>query len=78
MNDVCKIVKNNTITASRNLGLGVIKVLYGTINGDWVDYEVDILDAPYIEGSIYPVYSSCKLKDIDKVVERELIVREHR
>lgn len=72
MYNICKIIDDNEVTASRDLGLGVTKVLYGNINGKYVDYEVHILDSPDLHDDIYPIYSSCELEDLDKVIEREL------
>ena len=63
----------NTIRATRDLGCGVVKMFAGNIKDDIVEYEVDMLDLPIIADTIYPIYSSCKLKDVDKVIKEELM-----
>ena len=60
----------NTIKATRDLGCDVVKMFTGNIKGDIVEYEVDMLDLSIIADTIYPIYSSCKLKDVDKVIKR--------
>ena len=63
----------NTIKATRDLGCDIVKMFAGNIKGDIVEYEVDMLDLPIIADTIYPIYSSCKLKDVDKVIKEELM-----
>lgn len=69
---ICTIRNENTIRATRDLGCNIVKMFTGNIKGDIVEYEIDMVDLPIIEDTIYPIYSSCKLKDVDKVIEREL------
>ena len=70
---ICTIRNENTIRATRDLGCGVVKMFAGNIKDDIVEYEVDMLDLPIIADTIYPIYSSCKLKDVDKVIKEELM-----
>ena len=63
----------NTIKATRDLGCDVVKMFTGNIKGDIVEYEVDMLGLPIIADTIYPIYSSCKLKDVDKIIKEKLM-----
>ena len=70
---ICTIRNKNTIRATRDLGCGIVKMFAGNIKDNIVEYEIDMIDLPIIADTIYPIYSSCKLKDVDKVIERELV-----